>query len=96
MNSKYRLKTLLMIFLWSTRYLIYFGLTLNVGEFGTNVLMNFTAMGLSEIIASLLAAPLKRNFSRKASMFYSLIMCGLGCAGIHYLPSFSLLFSLRK
>ena len=84
-----------MVIIWAARFIIYFGLTLNVAQFGSNVVLNFTGMGLSELIASLLSAPIKRNFSRKRSMQTSLIVCAVSCLAVYFLY-FPFVFSLCK
>jgi predicted MFS family arabinose efflux permease len=84
-----------MAILWSSRFIIYFGLTINLSHFGDNLVLNFTAMGISELIASLLAAPIKRKFTRKISMQISLLFCSLSCLLIE-MSYFKVVLALGK
>lgn len=95
MKSEFKTQTIIMLILWSSRFIIYFGLTINLIQFGDNLILNFTAMGISELTASLLAAPLKRKLSRKLSMQISLLLCSVSCLLINF-SYFSLFSALGK
>lgn len=73
------MQSFIMTFLWYVRFFAYFGLQFNLDDLGTVFILNFTAMGIAEVLASLMAAPIKRTFSRKRSMQVSLIICALSC-----------------
>jgi MFS family permease len=68
-----------MLFVWTARYFAYFGLQFNVEELGKALVLNFTIMGLAEIVASLASAPIKRLYGRRRSMQLSLLVCSGAC-----------------
>jgi len=68
-----------MMLLWFLRSFGYFGMQFNIDELGQAVILNFTIMGIAEIIGSLSSAFIKRNYNRRVSMQVLLIICGLTC-----------------
>lgn len=68
-----------MLFVWMARYFAYFGLQFNVEELGKALVLNFTIMGIAEMVASLASAPIKRSCGRRRSMQLSLLVCGVSC-----------------
>lgn len=74
-----RVQSLIMTVLWYTRFFAYYGLQFNIEELGREFILNFTIMGIAEILASLASAPIKRKYSRKASMQFSLAVCAASC-----------------
>ena len=68
-----------MTVLWYTRFFAYYGLQFNIDELGKEFLLNFTIMGIAEIVASLSSAPIKRKYNRKTSMQASLGLCAASC-----------------
>lgn len=84
-----------MVFLWASRFFAYFGLQFNIGELGNTFVLNFTTMGLAEMGASLLSAPVKRRISRKKSMQISLCICCFACMA-SLMGSFPILIALCR
>ena len=85
-----------MILLWCIRYIIYYGLTIDVSQFGEHIFLNFTVMGLSELTGSLLTSPLIAKYRRKSVMSISLLLCGLSCLAIHLKFSQAILAMVSK
>lgn len=74
-----RVQSLIMTFLWYTRFFAYYGLQFNIEEIGREILLNFTMMGIAEILASLASVPIKRKYTRKTSMQVCLGVCAVSC-----------------
>lgn len=78
------LKSSAMMFLWFTRFFAYFGMQFNLSDLGTKVALNFTTMGLAEVLASLSSAYVKRTMKRKISMQLSLLVCASAIFANHF------------
>lgn len=77
--SDHKMTTGLMMILWLTRFYAYFGLQFGVEELGKSILLNFTILGIAEVLASALSSPITKKYPRKYSMAVCLLICGLSC-----------------
>ena len=68
-----------MFVIWGIRFFVYFGIQFQVdiltGKDGL-VFLNFTFLGIAELVSSLASARIKRKFSRKKSLTFSFIVTG--------------------
>jgi len=68
--------------------MVYYGLTLNSGGFGSNIYFNHSIGGVLECIACLTAVPAMMMFGRRSSIFATLAVSSLSCllstAFIHF------------
>ncbi|XP_054158745.1 organic cation transporter protein-like, partial [Oppia nitens] len=77
-----RRTTLIMYFTWFVNAFVYFGISLNIGDFGFNLFINFLIAGLLEIPSSLLPIIAINYMGRRpltAGLMYS---SGLSCLAI--------------
>ena len=65
---------------------MYYGLTLNVGNFGLDIYLTQFIFGLVEIPANLGSLPLIQHFGRRICQAGGLIFAGCACLGILVIP----------
>lgn len=70
--------------LWFVRAFGYFGVQFNIEELGKAIVLNFTLMGIAEIFGSLASIHIKREYNRKMSMQWCLIISGLAIFAARY------------
>ncbi|XP_028290906.1 solute carrier family 22 member 13-like [Gouania willdenowi] len=73
-------------FIWFATSLIYYGLSLNVGDFGLDIYLTQFIFGLVELIARLATLPLLQYCGRRVSQAGTLFVGGLACLGILIVP----------
>ncbi|XP_069368170.1 solute carrier family 22 member 13-like [Paralichthys olivaceus] len=84
--SYLRKRTLVMSFLWFATSLMYYGLSLNVGNFGLDIYLTQFIFGVVEIPARLGSLPLIQHFGRRICQAGVLIFGGSACLGILVIP----------
>lgn len=89
------MQSIIMILLWYIRAFAYIGMQFNVEDLGSTVILSFTTMGVAEILASLMSAPIKRKFKRKNSMQVSLLISSIACFATGRF-TFSFLIGFRR
>ena len=96
-QSSNRLKTIIMAYLWTMRFVCYFGLQLTVLDSNySSIFLNFSSLGAAELFGSFLSGPLKKNFSRVRTMQFSLLICALICYYTIYDPKTGYLVGISK
>nr|XP_061809919.1 solute carrier family 22 member 13-like [Nerophis lumbriciformis] len=84
--SYLRKRALIMGYLWFGISMMYYGLSLNVGNFGLNIYLTQLIFGLVELPARLGALPLIGRFGRKRCETFLLLSGGLACLCIIAVP----------
>ncbi|XP_060756839.1 solute carrier family 22 member 13-like [Neoarius graeffei] len=82
-----RKRTLIMCFIWFVICLVYYGISLNVGNFGVNIYLTQLIFGIAEIPARLSCYPLIERFGRKKSQSAVLLLGGTACLVILAIPA---------
>lgn len=72
---------------------MYYGLSLNVGNFGLDIYLTQCVFGLVELPASLGSLPLIQRFGRKISLAVIPLFGGAACLGILVIPKGKLLYN---
>ncbi|XP_029313820.1 solute carrier family 22 member 13-like [Cottoperca gobio] len=84
--SYLRKRALILSYLWFGTSLVYYGLSLNVGNFGLNIYLTQFIFGVVEFPARLGSLPLIQRFGRKVSVAVVLSFAGAACLGILAIP----------
>ncbi|XP_062235044.1 solute carrier family 22 member 13-like [Platichthys flesus] len=84
--SYLRKRALVMSFLWFATSLVYYGLSLNVSNFGLDIYLTQFIFGLVEVPARLGSLPLIQHFGRRICLTGVLIFAGCACLGILVIP----------
>ncbi|KAK5849633.1 hypothetical protein PBY51_013953 [Eleginops maclovinus] len=79
-------RALIMSYLWFATSLVYYGLSLNVGNFGLNIYLTQFIFGLVEFPARLGSLGLIQRFGRKKCEALVLLFGGAACLGILAIP----------
>ncbi|XP_072513655.1 solute carrier family 22 member 13b [Salminus brasiliensis] len=82
-----RKRALIMSYIWFVTSLVYYGVSLNVGNFGLDVYLTQLIFGIAEIPARLGCFPLIERFGRKKSQSAALLLGGTACLVIAAIPS---------
>lgn len=84
-SKKYRLQTFIMFFIWGVRFFVYFGIQFTIDQFGeSDIYLNFTFMGIAELMALAISAPIKRRFKRKNSMQFCQTITGFSLLAVYF------------
>uniref|UniRef100_W5K471 Solute carrier family 22 member 13b n=1 Tax=Astyanax mexicanus TaxID=7994 RepID=W5K471_ASTMX len=82
-----RKRALIMSYTWFVTSLVYYGVSLNVGNFGLDVYLTQFIFGIAEIPARLGCFPLIERFGRKKCQSAALFLGGTACLVIAAVPS---------
>ncbi|XP_024859634.1 solute carrier family 22 member 13 isoform X1 [Kryptolebias marmoratus] len=85
-QSYLRKRALIMSSVWFATSLMYYGLSLNVGNFGLDIYLTQFIFALVEFPARLGILPLLQHFGRKSCQAAVLLFGGLSCLGILPVP----------
>ncbi|RWS29104.1 organic cation transporter protein-like protein [Leptotrombidium deliense] len=83
-TSKLRQNTLILCLTWFTTGFVYYGLSLNIGDFGGDLLVNFAIAGLLEFPSFALSLYIMEIFDRRTVQV--LIMFGAGVGSLIAVP----------
>ena len=72
--------------IWFANGLVYFGLSSTAGDLGGSVYLNFFLLSLAEAPSNALAAYLPNRFGRKKIITIPLILAGIFCVSIGFIP----------
>ncbi|XP_077364407.1 solute carrier family 22 member 13-like isoform X2 [Festucalex cinctus] len=81
-----RKRSLIMGYLWFGISVVYYGLSLNVGNFGLNIYLTQCVFGLVELPARLGSLPLIGRFGRRRCEAMLLMFAGVACLSIIGVP----------
>ncbi|XP_072306995.1 solute carrier family 22 member 13-like isoform X2 [Eucyclogobius newberryi] len=81
-----RKRTLIMCFIWFATSLMYYGISLNVGNFGLDIYLTQFIFGLVELPARLGSLPLLQRFGRRKCQTVVLVLGGTACLVIIAIP----------
>ncbi|XP_033495057.2 solute carrier family 22 member 13-like [Epinephelus lanceolatus] len=84
--SYLRKRAIIMSFVWFATSLLFYGLSLNVGNFGVNIYLTQFIFGAVEVPARLGSLPLIQRFGRKLILSGTLLFGGAACLGILGVP----------
>uniref|UniRef100_A0A4W6D8S3 Solute carrier family 22 member 13b n=2 Tax=Lates TaxID=8186 RepID=A0A4W6D8S3_LATCA len=84
--SYLRKRALVMSYIWFGTSLMYYGLSLNVGNFGLDIYLTQFIFGVVEIPARLGSLPLIQHFGRRICQAGVLFFGGAACLGILAIP----------
>lgn len=73
---------------------MYYGLSLNVGNFGLDIYLTQFIFGVVELPARLGSLPLIQHFGRKIILAGVLLFGGCACLGILVIPRGTLLYNI--
>ncbi|XP_036409909.1 solute carrier family 22 member 13-like [Megalops cyprinoides] len=81
-----RKSAIVMSYIWFVNSLVYYGLSLNVGNFGLDVYLTQFIFGLAELPALLGCIPLVERFGRRKCQFSFMVVGGTACLSILAVP----------
>ncbi|XP_030625370.1 solute carrier family 22 member 13b [Chanos chanos] len=81
-----RKRALIMCYIWFVTSLVYYGVSLNVGNFGLDIYLTQFIFGLAELPARLGCFPLIERFGRKVCQSVALFFGGTACLVILLIP----------
>uniref|UniRef100_A0A8C5I0A2 Solute carrier family 22 member 13-like n=1 Tax=Gouania willdenowi TaxID=441366 RepID=A0A8C5I0A2_GOUWI len=84
--SYLRKRAIILSFIWFGTSLMYYGLSLNVGDFGLDIYLTQFIFGLVELPARLGTLPFLQYFGRRVCQAATLFFGGLACLGILVVP----------
>ncbi|XP_051910104.1 solute carrier family 22 member 13-like [Hippocampus zosterae] len=81
-----RKRMLAMCYIWFGTNMMSYGLGLSVGDFGPNIYLMQFIFALVQLLARLVTLPLIGRFGRRASQAVSLLLGGLACLCLFFVP----------
>ncbi|XP_042366401.1 solute carrier family 22 member 13-like [Plectropomus leopardus] len=84
--SYLRKRAIIMSYVWFATSLLFYGLSLNVGNFGVDIYLTQFIFGAAELPARLGSLPLIQHFGRKLCLAGTLLFGGAACLGILAIP----------
>uniref|UniRef100_A0A673MCV5 Major facilitator superfamily (MFS) profile domain-containing protein n=1 Tax=Sinocyclocheilus rhinocerous TaxID=307959 RepID=A0A673MCV5_9TELE len=95
-----RKRALIMCYMWFVTSLVYYGVSLNVGNFGLDIYLTQLIFGIAEFPARLSCFPLIQRFGRRICQSAVLLLGGTACLIIPVIPAGedlqSLILELQK
>ncbi|XP_065114186.1 solute carrier family 22 member 13b [Paramisgurnus dabryanus] len=82
-----RKRALIMCYMWFVTSLVYYGVSLNVGNFGLDIYLTQLIFGIAEFPARLSCYPLIERFGRRICQGGVLILGGIACLVIPAIPA---------
>ncbi|XP_077100713.1 solute carrier family 22 member 13b [Siphateles boraxobius] len=81
-----RKRALIMCYMWFVTSLVYYGVSLNVGNFGLDIYLTQLIFGIAEFPARLACFPLIQRFGRRICQSAVLLLGGTACLVIPAIP----------
>ncbi|KAG1954155.1 solute carrier family 22 member 13b [Pimephales promelas] len=81
-----RKRALIMCYMWFVTSLVYYGVSLNVGNFGLDIYLTQLIFGIAEFPARLACFPLIQRFGRRICQSVVLLLGGTACLVIPAIP----------
>ncbi|XP_051737876.1 solute carrier family 22 member 13b [Ctenopharyngodon idella] len=81
-----RKRALIMCYMWFVTSLVYYGVSLNVGNFGLDIYLTQLIFGIAEFPARLSCFPLIQRFGRRICQSAVLLLGGIACLVIPAIP----------
>ncbi|XDV47426.1 hypothetical protein PO909_017056 [Leuciscus waleckii] len=81
-----RKRALIMCYMWFVTSLVYYGVSLNVGNFGLDIYLTQLIFGIAEFPARLACFPLIQRFGRRICQSVVLLLGGTACLVIPAVP----------
>ncbi|KAG4072079.1 hypothetical protein HA402_015578 [Bradysia odoriphaga] len=85
-KGRYCRTTLLMVVIWYSLILIYFGLTLHLAHLGGDIFVTTIMAGLLEAVSILLCIFVVLKLGLKTNLVIYMLVAGAGCLGVYFLP----------
>ncbi|XP_071806680.1 solute carrier family 22 member 15-like [Asterias amurensis] len=85
-TPRLRWRMLVMIFNWFTCSMVYYGLTMNASNQGSNMYTSFALSGLAEIPAYLVCFYLLNRLGRRKLLVWSILTAGITCLALVTVP----------
>ncbi|XP_051543712.1 solute carrier family 22 member 13b [Myxocyprinus asiaticus] len=82
-----RKRALIMCYMWFVTSLVYYGVSLNVGNFGVDIYLTQLIFGIAELPARLSCFPLIQRFGRRICQSAVLLLGGTACLVIPAIPA---------
>ncbi|XP_016328667.1 solute carrier family 22 member 13b [Sinocyclocheilus anshuiensis] len=82
-----RKRALIMCYMWFVTSLVYYGVSLNVGNFGLDIYLTQLIFGIAEFPARLSCFPLIQRFGRRICQSAVLLLGGTACLIIPLIPA---------
>lgn len=82
-----RKRALVMCYMWFVTSLVYYGVSLNVGNFGLDIYLTQLIFGIAEFPARLSCFPLIQRFGRRICQSTVLLLGGIACLVIPAIPA---------
>uniref|UniRef100_A0A8C1U951 Solute carrier family 22 member 13b n=1 Tax=Cyprinus carpio TaxID=7962 RepID=A0A8C1U951_CYPCA len=82
-----RKRTLVMCYIWFVTSLVYYGVSLNVGNFGLDIYLTQLIFGIAEFPGRLSCIPLIQRFGRRICQSAALLLGGIACLIIPAIPA---------
>jgi len=81
------ISTLIQCFGWFVNGMVYYGISLASDNLGGDMYRDFVLTSLVEIPANILVVLCTNKFGRKPTVIYSMIVGGLACIGVAFIPN---------
>ncbi|XP_030828761.1 organic cation transporter protein isoform X1 [Strongylocentrotus purpuratus] len=82
-----RKRMMIMIVIWMTNNLIFYGFHLSTGSFGVDIYLSFVISGVVEIVSVVLCIPLIEWFGRRYSFIASFVIAGVASFIVIFVPA---------
>lgn len=85
-NKEFRKTTILVIIVWYSMILLYFGLTLHLNNLGGDIYMNTVIGGLLEAFTICISIPIVLKIGMRPSVVSYMVIAGVACLGVNFVP----------